>query len=141
MCGLVPGEEDELPPLWERLAERHATKSDKRSTVRRYIGTRAYWKEAKVRPLATLVNMIVRRDFEEELSRSSLISAAKGLTPFAVPAMSEQAVDNFNEQSQVLEYATATTVRDITASKIVAEAPQSFTSLVRICEVKVTRSK
>ena len=45
--------------------------------------------EAKLCLLALVINMIIKRDFKEELDLSSLASAAKGLTPYCVPDFTE----------------------------------------------------
>ena len=61
-----------------------------------------YWREAKVKPLHSILNMTIKQTFEEETSMSTIKSAANGLTAFAVPCMSEMEVKDHNEQAAAL---------------------------------------
>ena len=63
------------------------------------------------------------------MSHSSLHSATKGLTLFAMPPLSDAEFDCINKASQVLEVATQTTVKDVTSNGFEAEAPSSFSAL------------
>ena len=75
--------------------------------------------------------MIIKRDFEEELGLSSLVSAAKGLTPYCVPDITESDLERINEQTQALDLAITTTVKDVTACHRVAKTPPSFEALLQ----------
>jgi hypothetical protein len=132
MCGVAPGCPDEIPILWTKLAEKGATKADKESEVRRNLATVIRWKEAKVKPLSTIISMVAKRQFEGDLTVSTLSSATKGLTPFAVPCMTEEQVDNYNEYEQALASATSTTMTDVKANKLKATAPQSHANLIKV---------
>ena len=129
MCNLGHGEEDEIPEIWKILAEEGNGGDDKKGKIRRYIEETYWYSEAKVVPFAPLVNMVYKRKFEGEVSRSSLRSATKGLTPFAMPPLSDAEFDRINEASQALEVATQTTVKDVTSNRFEAEAPSSFNAL------------
>ena len=76
--------------------------------------------------------MILTRNFEEETSRSLLKSAAKGLTPFAVPALTDKQVDSINEHADAIEAATQTTVKDVASKFFKAEDLKSFSELVKL---------
>ena len=89
-----------------------------------------FWREAKIKPLATLINCIITRDFEEDISLSSLTSATKGLTPFAVPHLKDSVLESINKYSLAVATATHTTTKDIVATKRKAEAPDTFDGLV-----------
>jgi hypothetical protein len=132
MCGVAQGCPDEVPPLWTTLAEKGATKVDKESEVRKTLAKAIRWKEAKVKPLTTLISMIAKRQFEGDLTVSTLASATKGLTPFAVPCMTQSEVDNINEYEQALAQATATTMSDVKANKIKASAPGTHAGLLKV---------
>jgi hypothetical protein len=132
MCGVPTGCGDELPPLWKKLNQKNATKADKESAVRLCIQCNVAYKEAKVKPLHTLITMIAKRQFEGEVSLSTMSSATKGLTPFAVPCMTEAEVDTHNEMANAIEQATQTTVTDIKATKMKAIAPSTHAGLVLI---------
>ena len=66
-------------------AKKAATKSELRENV--------LHNDARVVPIAPLLLMIIKREFEEEISGSCRKTAAKGLTIFAVPTMSQAAVN------------------------------------------------
>jgi hypothetical protein len=131
LCGLAPSTADEIIPLWKNLAEKNLSKADKLTFVRRSIEERVKWSEAKVLPLTALLTMIVNRTWEGETTLSSLTSAAKGLTPFAVPCLSESEVTEQNDMAEALDSASSTTVKDHSTLKLVASAPTTFDSLVK----------
>ena len=74
--------------------------------------------------------MIIKRDFEEELGLSSLVSASKGLTPYCVPDITEHDLEKINEATAALDLATTTTVKDVTACRRVAQTPPGFQELL-----------
>jgi hypothetical protein len=132
LCGTAASCPEEIPPLWTRLSEAKATKADKESEVRQQLSKTIKWKEAKVKPLSTIISMIAKRQFEGDLSLSTLASATKGLTPFAVPCMTEAEVDAYNEHEQALSTATSTTMTDVKSNKIRATAPATHAGLVKV---------
>jgi hypothetical protein len=132
MCGVAQGCPDEVPALWSTLAEKGATKADKESEVRKTLAKQIRWKEAKVKPLTTLISMVAKRQFEGDLTVSTLASATKGLTPFAVPCMTQSEVDSINEHEQALALATATTMTDVKANKAKATAPANHAGLLKV---------
>ena len=131
LCGLAPSTAEEIIPLWTHLAEKNLSKSDKLTFVRRSIEERVKWSEAKVLPLNALLSMVVNRSWEGETTLSSLTSAATGLTPFAVPCLSESEVTTQNDMAEALDAASSTTVKDHSSLKLVASAPTSFDGLVK----------
>ena len=89
------------------------------------------YKEAKLRVLASVVNMIIKRDFEEEMGLSSLASATKDLTPYCVPDINESDLERLNEATQALDLATTTTVKDVTACRRIAQTPPNFNAMLQ----------
>ena len=124
-CGLVAGKEDAIPVLWKLLAEKNASLADKKAAVKHQLSqpNNQIYREARLRLLASVITMIIKRDFKEELGLSSLVSAAKGLTPYCVPDITESDLERINEQTQALDLATTTTVKDVTACCRVAKTP------------------
>ena len=131
LCGLAPSNADEILPLWKQLAEKNLSKSDKTTFVRRSIENRIKWSEAKILPINSILTMVVTRAWEGETTLSSLTSAAKGLTPFAVPCLTESEVTSQNDLADALDAASSTTVRDHSSLKLIATAPASFDGLVK----------
>jgi hypothetical protein len=131
LCGLAPGNADEILPLWKQLSEKNLSKADKTSFVRRALENNVKWSEAKILPLNAILTMVVNRTWEGETTLSSLSSAAKGLTPFAVPCLTESEVTTQNDLADALAAASSTTVRDHSSIKLVASAPSSFDGLVK----------
>ena len=132
MCGITQSCADELPEIWIQLAEKKATNSDKEATVRAALNNEVKWKEAKVHPLSSIVTMIIKRSFEGEHSMSTLASATKGLTPFAVPCMTNEAIDAYNTTVLAIRQATSTTVADIKATKQKATCPPTMDGLILV---------
>jgi hypothetical protein len=132
MCGVAQGCPDEVPVLWSTLAEKGATKADKESEVCKTLAKQIRWKEAKVKPLTTLISMVAKRQFKGDLTVSTLASATKGLTPFAVPCMTQSEVDSINKHEHALALATATTMTDVKANKAKATAPANHAGLLKV---------
>ena len=132
MCGLSSGEESEIPELWKLISGKKMKAPMKKSIIRRWIEEHEVYPDAKVIIYSPLVTMIQTRDFEEETSRSSRKSAAKGLTPFAVPSLSDKQVDTINDHAEAIESATQTTVKDMATKAIKAEGPKSFWQLTKL---------
>ena len=131
LCGLATSNADEIIILWKQLAEKNLSKADKLAFVRRSIEDNIKWSEAKVLPLNSILTMVVNRAWEGETTLSSLTSAAKGLTPFAVPCLSESEVTTQNDMADALDAASSTTVKDHSSLKLVASTPNSFDGLVK----------
>ena len=132
MAGLVPGEENLLPMLYWNLAQKGMAKSDKKSLTKVWIKDNVFYPDAKVQPYTPLITMVINRDFEEDTSMSTRRSAARGLTIFAVPTLSDVDYNKINELAAALEQATQTTVKDITTSSFEAQAPKSFFQLTKL---------
>ena len=128
-CGLSPGEDDEIPALWKLLSDKEMKTPMKKSIINQWIASHEYFEDTKVIMYAPLTKMIVDMDFEEDTTRASRKSAAKGLTPFAVPTLSDSEVDAIEDFAEAMEVATQTTVKDIEKSGIMAEGPKSFSGL------------
>ena len=130
MCGVTVGEEEQIPPFWRKIAQPKASTNDKLGMARAHLADNVLWKEAKAPPLHPVLNMFVTQKFEEKTTLNTLKSACVGLTPFAVPHLSDSEVEQINEQSTALEAATSTTVQDMLQNKVQAKAPASFEKLV-----------
>ena len=131
-CGLIPGEDSEVLSLWFALCERDLELPDKENIVRTNMSTNAKYRDAKVKCYSGLINMVIKRKFEEETASSCLKSAVKGLTPFAVPPLTDEEVNRINEQAEAVELATSTTVRDVTSNKISIYIPASLDELTKL---------
>ena len=66
------------------------------------------------------------RDFKEDTMQSTLCFATKGLTPFALPKMTDSNVNAMDAKAEALELATSTKVSDVNEGKLEAKAPASF---------------
>ena len=131
MSGLGAGLEHELPPIWRLLGEKNLKKSDKNRIIKQTLQVGMKYPTCRVPCFAAIINMIRDRDFEGESVVSSLNSAVKGLSPFAVPYMTEDQVDNHNEIANNITSATSTTVKDVSANKIKCSIPSTFEGLNR----------
>ena len=132
MCGLTSGEEDAIPGLWKKLGSKKMKGPMKKSIIKQWIEQHEVYQDAKVIIYSPLVTMIQTRDFEEDTLRSSRKSAAKGLTPFAVPSLLDKEVDIINDHAEAVESASQTTVKDMSSKAIEAEGPKSFSQLTKL---------
>ena len=76
MCGLGNDKEEKILSLWRMLAEDKARNPDKLNMACTHLTINHIWKEAKVQPLASLLNMIIHCRFEEESTLNTIQSAA-----------------------------------------------------------------
>lgn len=130
MYGLADDEEEQIPPFWRKIAQPNTSTYDKLAMACTHLSGNVIWREAKNPPLHPLLTMIVGRKLEEETSLNTLKSACIGLTPFAVPHLSNSEVESINKQSTALQQATSTTVQNVLKDKVKATAPKSFDKLV-----------
>ena len=133
MCGLPTNASlSLLPYVWHRIAKNKGDLQQKKSAVRSELRDNVLHNDARVIPIAPLLIMIIKRDFEEEIIGSCRKTAAKGLTIFAVPTMSQAAVNKINDHYDAVETATQVTVKEVTSASFEAVAPQTFHELTRI---------
>ncbi len=130
-CGLAASLADDMPSVWKKLSEKKLTKADKLRIVRLEIDKNVRYRSNKVPNLTSIYNMVVECKFEGEQVPSSLLSAVKGLSPFAVPRLSNSEVDHRNALEDDLAAATSTTVKDLAGTKLQCTAPTSFEGLVK----------
>ena len=130
MCRVGNKEDDMIPSFWSNIAQANATTQDKLNMARNHLEKNVIWREAKVPPMYHLLSMIVNQKFEEETSLNTIKSASQGLTPFAVPYLTENEVEDLNERSTALVQASLTTVGDHMQGKIKARAPTTFEGLL-----------
>ena len=133
MCGLPKNATlDLLPYVWHRLAKNKGDLQQKKSTVRSEIRDNCLHNDARVVPIAPILIMVIKRDFEEEIIGSCRKTAAKGLTIFSVPTMSQAAVNKINDHYDSLATATQITVKEVTSASFEAVAPHTYQELTRV---------
>ena len=131
MCGLPKSEEKSIPSLWKSLAEKKLNKAEKNDLIRYALQNQILYKGCKVPCIQPIINMIRERNFQGEQSISSLVSAVKGLSPFAVPQFTQQQIDLHNEYALDLEQATLKSRGELAANKLQCSLPTSFEQLVK----------
>ena len=132
MCGLPADTPlSAIPYIWHRIARNKETQA-KKGAAKSELRENVLHNDAKVVPIAPLLVMIIKREFEEEISGSCRKTAAKGLTIFAVPTMTQAAVNRINDHFTAVETATTTTVKDVTSSSFEAVAPQNYNELIKV---------
>ena len=133
MCGLPTNAPlSLLPYIWHRLAKNKGELQQKKSAVRSELRDNCLHNDARVVPIAPLLIMIIKRDFEEEIIGSCRKTAAKGLTIFSVPTMSQAAVNKINDHYDSLATATQITVKEVTSASFEAVAPHNYHELTRV---------
>lgn len=130
MCGVGNDEDDQIPSFWRNIAKKEASSNDKLGMAQNNLAQNYIFKEAKVPPMHPLLTMFVTRKFEEETTLNTLKSACVGLTPFAVPSMTDSEVEEMNEQASALAWATSTTIQDVMCNTLKAKLPHTFDGLI-----------
>ena len=133
MCGLpLTATVSEVPAIWHRIAKNKGDPAARKAAAKAEMRENVLHNDARVVPVAPLLIMIIKRDFEEEIIGSCRKTASKGLTLFAVPTMSQAIVNKINDHYTAVETATQTTVKDVTSAAYEAVAPQSYHELTRV---------
>ena len=132
LCGLSPGEDDELPTLWTSLYASRIKKSDQRLIVRKALRSNLRYVDAEIPTTTTLVDMIIERNFSGD-GMCTFVTATKGLSPFLAMPLPPEDIADLEEQSRALELATHTSVGDLEkqAKTLRARTPDSFHELTR----------
>jgi hypothetical protein len=114
MCGKVSGQEDELPALWHQLNEKNLTKTDKQANTSKALTSTIHWRDAKVKLLTPpIFKNIVIAALEEKPPWCPFYVTVKGLTPFAVPCLTEAEAFSLNELAEAMASAPSTDIKDI----------------------------
>ncbi len=124
-CGLTASEKDDVPDLWKQLNSKKLTKTDKCDLIRAALSSSLKYHGRRIPLLPTIITMIRERSFEGEKGGTAQ-AATKGLSPFAVPSLSEDEVELYTEHARAMNEASSTSVADVSAAKIKAKAPESF---------------
>ena len=130
-CGVTDGDVDKIPQLWHKLAEKNKSKEGKKNEVRSALrNTQVMYKDSKIKITPTLLTMITSRAFEGELS-SSKQEATKGLSPFILPPISNNDLDEIIALDQEINEATAISTSDIKKTKITLVEAENYEDLMR----------
>ena len=133
MCGLpLTATISEIPAIWHRISKNKSDPAARKAAAKSEMRENVLHNDARVVPVAPLLIMIIKRDFEEEIIGSCRKTASKGLTLFAVPTMSQAIVNKINDHYTAVETATQTTVKDVTSAAYEAVAPQTYHELTRV---------
>jgi hypothetical protein len=125
------GDIDKLPRFWQNMAEKNRSKEGKKSDVRNALRTtKVKFKDAKIKITPSLITMIVTRAFEGDVS-SSKQAATKGLTPFALPPMSNAELDDINALDSDINAATSVSTSDIKKTKLLLVEVDNYSELMR----------
>ena len=133
MCGLSEGQEEFLPPLWQKLAESGLGKEGKNLAIREAVqaASSSKYPEAPVPLLSPLLSTIRSREWSGDSGHPTLVGAVKGLSPFLMTEVSAEEEATYNELHDIMEKATLHTFDDIKKStKIEAKVPSSFNDLL-----------
>ncbi len=131
MCGLTVSEKDDIPSMWPQIRSKTLSKNDKSDIIRETFSGKLKYRGCRIPLLPSLITMFRDRTFEGDATSSSLVAATKGLSPFAVPSLSEAELDFITDHAGAVAAASSTTVADINASKIKAKAPETFTGCIK----------
>ena len=126
MCGLTLSEREEVPKFWSQLRRKSLSKNDRADIIRAVFSDNLHYRGRRIPLLPSLIHMFRDRTFEGDGTSASLTSATKGLSPFAVPSLSEVEVEAFIDHASALASATSTSLADVTEKTLKAKAPDSF---------------
>jgi hypothetical protein len=111
MCGLNNGEEELLPSWFEKLNEKGQNDNTRNQVIIKTLQN-ILFEEAEIPITAPLLLMIRKRKWLSDDPTATYRTAAKGLSVFAVGAMTEDEVAIINDTMEALEQATTTTAKE-----------------------------
>jgi hypothetical protein len=130
-AGITNNDAGALPKLWHKLAEKNISKVGKANAARHALrNTAIKYREAKIKVTPSLLTMITTRAFEGELS-SSKQEATKGLSPFALPPISNSELDDLIAFDNEIKEATTVSTSDIKKTKIILVEVDDYDELMR----------
>ena len=134
MCGLNTGEEALLPLWFCRINEKGQNDNTRNQIIIQQLQN-ILFKDAEIPITAPLLQMIRKRKWLSDDPTATYRTAAKGLSIFAVGAMTEDEVAIINDTMEALDSATTTTAKeykDVTRIKAtVPEDSYEFTILLK----------
>ncbi len=129
-CGLTVSERDDIPSLWSHLKRKGLSKTDKEDIIREALSTNLRYRGRKIPLLPSVLSIFKDRSFGGDYTSPSLILAAKGISPFSFPSLTEAQIEQHIEHGRALDDASTTTVGDVSKNKLKARAPDSFVGLI-----------
>jgi hypothetical protein len=130
MAHITDDDATNLPSFWRSMAEKNKSKEGKKATVRTALrNTPVKYREAKIKITPYLLTMIVTRAFEGDATSKQ--EATKGLSPFALPPITNAELDEITSYDADINAATSVSTTDIKRTKIVLVEADTFDDLMR----------
>jgi hypothetical protein len=131
MAHIKDDDASKLPSFWRKMAEKNIGKEGEKSKIRTALrNTTVKYREAKIKITPYLLTMIVNRAFEGDLT-SSKQEATKGLSPFALPPISNAELDEITAYDADIAAATSVSTTDIKKTKITLVEADNYDDLMR----------
>ena len=134
MCGLVEGQDEDVPEMWHKLAVKGLPKAAKNAIIREaFQCDEAPFPGSPIPLVPQLLTVFRERAFHGDYDDCTVTTATKGLTPFMGNKVTEEEVARWTADDEALDKATSTTVQDYSsANKIKAVVPSSFFGLLDV---------
>ena len=130
MCGLEEHQEEFLPAFYNAIAEKNLSKEGKNLIIREVCNNANKYEDAPIPLLAPLLKTIRHREWSGDSGVHTMVSAMKGLSPFLLLEISEEAQAAWNEQYELLEASNLYTMDDLKkTTKLEAKVPTSYNDL------------
>jgi hypothetical protein len=132
LCGLIPGQEELLPPWIKEMAVKQLTKDGKQRIIREMC-TKLRYEDNPIPLYPAIYKMVQDKAFGGDDDTHSATAAMKGLSPYLMVEATASEIEEENELANAIENATSTTVKDLqNLSKRKAVVPGSFTILIAV---------
>jgi hypothetical protein len=132
LCGLIPGQEELLPPWIKEMAVKQLTKDGKQRIIREMC-TQLRYEDNPIPLYPAIYKMVQDKAFGGDDDTHSATAAMKGLSPYLMVEATASEIEEENELANAIENATSTTVKDLqNLSKRKAVVPGSFTLLIAV---------
>jgi hypothetical protein len=131
MAHIDDDDAQKLPCFWHLMAQKNISKEGKKSNVRTALRTTVVkYREARIKITPALLTMIVNRSFEGKNS-SSKQEATKGLSPFALPPISNAELDEITSIAADINAASLVSTSDIKRTKVTLIEAEDYDDLMR----------
>eukprot|EP00957_Ditylum_brightwellii_P009765 736242-Ditylum_brightwellii.AAC.1 len=112
ICGLQEGDHDALP-VWFKQVAKKGTNNEAKNQVILHALQNIIYDDAELSITAQLLATIRKRKWLSDQPVVTFSMASKGLSPFAVPEMTEDLINGMSMKVELLEAATSTTAKEI----------------------------
>ena len=131
MCGLSPGQEDQLPSWFSEIAEKNLSTDGKRNIIKILFRGNTPYEEHEIPGTPTILDLAIKRTWISDGDGATATGVMKGLSPYLFAAITAEEVEHETNFADAVRNSGASTVSDLQKLKHKkATSPASHQTLV-----------